>query len=477
MVTKSTILALSDIFISLLLNNSKVIKNVNDLPAPVGGVITLAQNQSYVIDGEINIGTNQIAQLDDSFNTFISTDPFAVGGGGGQIVYEGTDAMFVTSGKRSSYWFKAIGLLAPNGKIFDLGDNWQLLPSTSVTNTTVTTATDHNLSVNDRVRFPNVGTGIGEEYFYVESITSSTVFEIHKPVFLDFADNTDCYYSLLNEEGGSVLADISLIIANDIGTIQNYGFLTVSFAAVGCGQGYDLINVGRTNFSFLQWTDGQNLVGGTALSLRGVMNNFSVNSGNYIQPKSNEAIMYVDPQSTLQAGVVTGVSFDSSLGGLWFRNDSLDQTDPYWKYSGNSGIEDSEVKALVYLNNNISNTTISAINTPVKIAGSWIEGNTERFLLSSDRLNYTGIEKAIIDVVLIATVEPELGVEVTASLYIAKNGTPIISSRGRASAKNDTQVTCLANISVETDDYIEAWIENNTGTQNILVSYATLQVH
>lgn len=41
-------------------SNKVIVKSINDFPAPVSGVITLADNTTYLINGTINIGTNRI---------------------------------------------------------------------------------------------------------------------------------------------------------------------------------------------------------------------------------------------------------------------------------------------------------------------------------------------------------------------------------------------------------------------------------
>lgn len=72
-----------------------IVKSLSDLPTPVGGIITLANNATYQFKGLVNIGTNQI-QVSVS-NTILGDDKSDDG-----IVYTGTGAAILCTNQTLS---------------------------------------------------------------------------------------------------------------------------------------------------------------------------------------------------------------------------------------------------------------------------------------------------------------------------------------------------------------------------------------
>jgi len=418
---------------------------------------------------------NRFQQPAGSWNTFLTTDPFSIGGGGGQIIYTGSQAMFTTAlGGDSSLWFKYLSLIAPNGSIFDIGDTWEALSNVTVsggTNQVLTFASAHGLSVGDKVKIPS-GAGSEDEYFDVTIIYGANSCRINKSATTVITGASGSERALTVNNGGSVLFTLSNIIASNFGKIQNYGFLTSELALVGCANGFDLTNIQRVAFNYFQWTDGQNVSGGTALSMKGVFDNIAMTTG-YAQPNSNESIIYVDPQSTINSAAVTGVSFDNTLGGEWFKTGSIDQTDIYWKYSANSGLQDSRKVGFISIVDNADDTDIGVQNTWYKVSGiTSLSSNSERFSMpSNNRLQYDGIE----DFVGSATVSfsasrDSVGTPIDTEFSVYKNGIIIENYICDPTLTDDVQVLPLVvPVTASTGDYFELWCRNTTNTNDILV--------
>lgn len=128
----------------------------------------------------------------------------------------------------------------------------------------------------------------------------------------------------------------------------------------------------------------------------------------------------------------------------------------------------------VYARSAADSTTISVVNTPVKIDavttdGEFNGGFTNDSSTDNRIKNETG-----------ATVNVKCSARVTMNdggggandytLYIAKNGTVEnkTGQRVRVSTTN-VQITSSGIIELADDDYVEAWIENNTSTDNITI--------
>jgi len=90
-------------------NNTTIISNLADFPAPVSGVITLADDTEYFVANNIStsnrfvLGSNTVISSGDVYTT--------------ALTYTGTGTMFTLNNGRSG--IKEIGLSCPNGQLFD----------------------------------------------------------------------------------------------------------------------------------------------------------------------------------------------------------------------------------------------------------------------------------------------------------------------------------------------------------------------
>lgn len=153
----------------------------------------------------------------------------------------------------------------------------------------------------------------------------------------------------------------------------------------------------------------------------------------------------------------TGVAFDDNKA-RWIEN---------------RGIKNSAALTGYYMTNNATVTTIGAVSTPVKVAGTTTPISiSQRFdNTTSNRSTYEGAITRDFRVTAVFSLTSNNNNQVAA--YIAKNGTVIAESvsnvttnaGGRAESASIQAVVEL----VDTD-YIEIWVENNTGANNITVT-------
>jgi len=153
--------------------------------------------------------------------------------------------------------------------------------------------------------------------------------------------------------------------------------------------------------------------------------------------------------------------------------------DVRWEFLGNTGISDTLEDALIYFRNNVTNTVITTINTPVLVAGTWLDGGRSKFsftsagtLTSLSQRTYT----APIDVSLTCRMASAGNCDVT--VYLAKNGS-IITATGlkqEVSSSVSKSIPLIWQPEFSEDDYFQVFIENNTSTVDILVEQITLRV-
>lgn len=134
----------------------------------------------------------------------------------------------------------------------------------------------------------------------------------------------------------------------------------------------------------------------------------------------------------------------------------------------------------VYMQGNATATTIASTATPVLVAGTWTVDLQGSFTgTTGGRLTYTGTETQICRVVACLTLAPTSGSNQHISVYVAKNGSVITSSRMMSHGSNGDEdaISVSWQLSLATNDYIEIFVQNGTATNNILVSRAVLSIH
>ncbi len=214
--------------------------------------------------------------------------------------------------------------------------------------------------------------------------------------------------------------------------------------------------------------------GGTGLKLTGASSQRFVASGITTVLDAGETFVEIDPSWGGSASFVGGFK---SVAGTFFGG-SRDESDPTVEVSQIVNVSPSVSEAFGHVDNNALVTTISTINTPVKVNAVWLDVDKSRFSFSSDgRWTYTGLEDVRLSVGTLCTVDPAGGSDRDISVYIAKNGSVVAGSRGFAAASVGSQISSTAVVPFATGDYVEVFLANNSGTQNITVPVASMKVN
>lgn len=164
-------------------------------------------------------------------------------------------------------------------------------------------------------------------------------------------------------------------------------------------------------------------------------------------------------------------------GGTFLEAGSLDSTEPGVSFVNNINTTESNIIASAFFTGNTTATTISAVNTPVKVVGITTAGNLERFSHSSGRLTYTGQRDFTLRLEAYVTIKvgPELETS-TIATYIYKNGVQVASTVAafdiEAVFQTPTSPMFISvdNVLMENGDFFECFIENQTDDTNITVT-------
>ncbi|MCK5444966.1 MAG: hypothetical protein KAI73_05035 [Rhodospirillaceae bacterium] len=225
-----------------------------------------------------------------------------------------------------------------------------------------------------------------------------------------------------------------------------------TLGTIAAGTLYDL---GTATFNGFAITDSFTTLNGTSVFLDGAASSANITSGNL--------------------GSVHNCRFFSTGTPL----QTITIADIRWQFAINDDIQDTNKDCLMSQVNNAVETVISVVSTPVKLLGSWNE--EDAFFFSTDatgKMTYIGEKDIEINVDMSFSGAPASGTNKDLKFYVAKNGTEITNSgaANRLSSGDAGRTSIMWRVSLSTNDFIEAFVENNTDTVNVLVTDAVLRL-
>jgi hypothetical protein len=143
-----------------------------------------------------------------------------------------------------------------------------------------------------------------------------------------------------------------------------------------------------------------------------------------------------------------------------------------------SKVADTIVDGLVSMQDNATATTIAVTSTPVLVAGTWVSQKTSTVTATTaGRLTYTGGTAIDIKIDASISLAPSSASAQNLSLFIAKNGTVIAGSEISSVVTTAVEQSLSTSwvLSFATNDYVELFVQNDTSTDNIVVSRATFR--
>ena len=225
-----------------------------------------------------------------------------------------------------------------------------------------------------------------------------------------------------------------------------------NLGSIGAGTFYDL---GSAVFSGFSVTDAFVTLNGSSVFLDGAASSANIAAGNL------------------------GSVHNCRFFGTGTPLQTIATTDLLWSFFLNDDIEDTERNGLASQVSNVTETAITVATTPVKVAGSWNDEHSPQFDIdATGKITYKGLKTIHVDVTMSFTGAPVSGSNKSIVFYTAKNGS-VITNSGAAnnlSSSDPSRSTVIWHLSLETDDYIEAFVSNDTDTINMLITDAVLRV-
>jgi len=257
----------------------------------------------------------------------------------------------------------------------------------------------------------------------------------------------------------------------EIGTIKNYGNVilnTIGFLNSG-GLTFDG-SIGTIGISDTIFENATTLTSIILPSTLTVTRRFRINNSSFVS-LSGETALNVSTSATIpdEGYILSDVNFGG--GGTYLTG--VQSTDNKARFEGCRGISNSGNIGQYYMQGNATVTTIAAAGTFVKIAGTTTTGTyVEKFdvTTTSNKGVYSGSLTGFYKVEIVAGCTSGNNKELELAIY--KNGVITTPSRSKGTTTGTGKAENIVShdiIELSTNDYVEAFITNNTGTTNITV--------
>lgn len=161
----------------------------------------------------------------------------------------------------------------------------------------------------------------------------------------------------------------------------------------------------------------------------------------------------------------------------------INQHDIKSDFRDNFGLENSKSKAGSYISASAS-TTVGVgdgdLGNPKKIAGTYTSDNAQRFdvTTTAGRWIFKGKQTENFRISIDCSIDLDSGNNVTIIVYLAVNGSTNVfrSARRKFKSGDIGALSINTNLSLNTDDYVEVWGENISGTENYTLENGSINI-
>lgn len=279
--------------------------------------------------------------------------------------------------------------------------------------------------------------------------TSAEIFQLQNcRIIADILGTIDDFAGIHFDDTQFTVTTDGLLFGGTNGVI----LLEANLGVIDAGTLYDL---GTATFSGFSVTDAFVTLNGTSVFLDGTASSANITINNL------------------------GSVHNCRFFGAGTPLQTISISDVRWVFALNDGISDTNKDCLMSMSSNATATTIAVAGTPVLIAGAWVE--EDAFFFTSDaagRMTFIGEKDIEIDVAMSFSSAPVSGSNKIVGHYVAKNGAVISNSEAKnnLSSGDLSRTTVIWRVGLSENDYIEAYIENETDTVDILVTDAVMRL-
>lgn len=175
-----------------------------------------------------------------------------------------------------------------------------------------------------------------------------------------------------------------------------------------------------------------------------------------------------------------GSIFDNKVFGNAASLSGISVDDTRWNFLLNNTIPDTRPDALIDVQGNTDETVIAATDTPVLADAVWESFRESQYTnTTGGRVTYNGEKATVAPVTLSFSLLAASGGDKQFSAYIALNGSVVPQTKVQitVSSSKASSGTCIWQFELEQGDYVEAFVENNSDTVDIILTDAVLRVN
>jgi hypothetical protein len=215
-------------------------------------------------------------------------------------------------------------------------------------------------------------------------------------------------------------------------------------------------------------------VGVGALNISGcIMHPQQTQDAIKIDPASTTAFATISSNTFVTAGLTTGVIFSPTAFGL---PDYSQTATLAFDVFANQGVLNSVSGVVNTLVNNVTDTAIAAASTPVVIntgGGSTLQAAVRYAVAAGGRSTYIGSKQVYVSIHASISYEKQGGGSDTYNFFFYKNGVLLPGSQTQVIGGTGTSASGALSMIYGTlmnqNDYIEIYVENDGGTNDILI--------
>jgi len=251
--------------------------------------------------------------------------------------------------------------------------------------------------------------------------------------------------------------------------------LVVNTGVINTTQGVEILGSNAAILSFIKFSMTSSSVSfigvdlGTSVTVGGEISNLNITA-----PLGAIGVSGAASSANVAVGGLFTFRDSNFSGGMTAEISGITTDDIRWAFDLNTGLSDTMPDALLSFKGNATTTVISASSTDgsdaVLVAGTWIEQRKSHFTTTTaGRITYIGERDLTIPIDVIATLDPVA--DNTLAVYIALNGTAIdATGLGQFVKSTDAETqSTMWQLTLSTNDFLEVFVENQSGTDNIIV--------
>ena len=269
-------------------------------------------------------------------------------------------------------------------------------------------------------------------------------------------DGTGISNSKVNVSG------VSFLNCNSVGNISNYNKFFMENSQLDNSNNltfdgsFDSIEIVHSS---IETTSGET---GIVVTATCTISNFIEISSSKFNISAPETGINVSSSATIPSEMYSLRNIRFSGNGTYVSGIESDDAESEWK--NNKGITNSRTIAHYYNSSSTTTVNVPGTSVPIKInIPTTADSSSERFTFQNNRATYTGVYRKLFKVTYY--LRADSGSNHVMGAYLAKNG-QVLTQEGILFLETGTTEagTMQALVELETDDYIEIFLENRTQT-------------